>query len=706
MDFKQSSIADRHVFALVLIAILLLLIYGNTFYGEWQLDDRANIIDNSGLRIDNLTPVSLWESLFANQGKENSLWRPLPCLTFALNWYVGQGDPFGYHVVNLAGHILTAWVLYLLVFRLMSISMLKAMAGAGEKSIGHIGLKPESVALLAAILWAANPIQTQAVTYIVQRMAMMAALFYLLGMYAYVNARISKTLMRQIMFVGLCIFCFFLGGGSKENAVLMPASLLLVEWIFFQKGSMSFFLRPKVLLTGFIVLSASLLIIFLSIGFPVDYISDGYETRNFTLAERALTQPRIVLGYLSLIFFPFPERFSIVHDVTLSTSLIEPWTTLPSIILILGSITGAIFYARRYPLVCFGVLFYFLNHSVESTLLPLELVFEHRNYLPSAFLFLPFAAGFCHVLNKLQKYGSIHAAWVGLMISAIVALGVFTYERNKAWATPKSLWLDALSKAPENSRPYIFLGVELAWQKNATPADLRHALVLFKHSLNLDMHNTTDRAKTIGNIAWVYFFQGEDEKAVDTFQQAIAEFPDFHKNRKDMIAPLMRLGEFDEAEHHARFLVTKFPGNPEYLNILGLVLLWQEDYELALACFQTAMRFEPDINGNLLFHLGVAFTRVRHLERGDWFLRRAMKQPDARPLKQLARIENRFLAQDFETAGHIAEQMVDFLSLTEIIDLLKSFPQYQSVPVAVHAVSPVVNEAVTARLKETNILQE
>ena len=117
MDFKQSSIADRHVFALVLIAILLLLIYGNTFYGEWQLDDRANIIDNSGLRIDNLTPVSLWKPLFANQGKENSLWRPLPCLTFALNWYVGQGDPFGYHVVNLAGHILTAWVLYLLVFR-------------------------------------------------------------------------------------------------------------------------------------------------------------------------------------------------------------------------------------------------------------------------------------------------------------------------------------------------------------------------------------------------------------------------------------------------------------------------------------------------------------------------------------------------------------------------------------------------------------
>ena len=706
MVLNRASIADRHAFAFVLIAVLLLLIYLNSFQGTWQLDDQANITDNHGLRIDDLTFESLWGTLFANQGKEKTLWRPLPCLSFALNWYLGKDDPFGYHAVNLAGHVLTAWVLYLLVFQLMSIPMSKAMAEAEEKRISNMGLNPESVALIAAVLWAVNPIQTQAVTYIVQRMAMMAAFFYLLGMYAYVKARISLTLTRRLMFAGLCFLCFLGGIGSKENAILMPASLLLVEWIFFQKGGVSFFLRPKVLLTGSIVFIVSLLSIYVSIGIPFDYISDGYEMRSFTLLERVFTQPRIVLGYLSLIFLPLPERLSIVHDVILSNSLVEPWSTLPSIIIIFGLIIGAIFYARRYPLVCFAVLFYFINHLVESTILPLELFFEHRNYLPSAFLFLPVAAGFCTVLTKLKKSLTGRAVWIGLMIFVIALLGGFSYERNKAWATPESLWRDAAAKAPQNSRPYIFLGVELAWQKNATPADLRHALVLFKHSLNLDMHNTTDRAKTLGNIAWVYFFQGEDEKAVDTFQQAIAEFPDFDKNRRDMIASLMRLGRFDEAEHHAKFLVTKFPGNPEYLNTLGIVLLWQEDYESALACFQTAMRFEPDINENLLFHLGVALTLADHLKRGDWFLRQAMKYPGTRPFKQLSRIENRVRAQDFETAGRISKQMADAMSMSAIIDLFKSLPQYQSVPVAVDIARPVVFSAVAASLKQANVVQE
>ncbi len=705
-EMNRSSITDRHIFALVLISILLLLIYGNSFHAEWQLDDQANITENPGLRIDDLTPGSLWGTFFANQGKEKTLWRPLPCLSFALNWYMGKDDPFGYHVVNLAGHVLTAWMLYLLVFQLLSILMSKSMTGAGEKKNNDFGSEVASVALLAAVLWAANPVQTQAVTYIVQRMAMMAALFYLLGMYAYVKARTSQTLTRRLMFAGFCFLSFLGGIGSKENAILLPASLLLVEWIFFQKGSLAFFLRPKALLTGTIVVIASLLTIYLSIGIPFDYISDGYEARSFTLMERVLTQPRIILGYLSLIFLPLPDRLSIVHDVILSTSLVEPWTTLPAIIIIFGAITGAIFYARRYPLVCFAVLFYFLNHMVESSILPLELVFEHRNYLPSAFLFLPVAAGFFMVLERLQKSKTGRAACIGTMICALVILGVYTYERNKAWATPESLWRDAVVKAPQNSRPYIFLGVELAWRKQASPANFHHAMVLFKHSLGLDMHQKMDRARTLGNMAWVYYFQGEDEKAVETFQHAITEFPDFDKNRMDMISPLMRLGRFDEAKRHAGYLVNKFPGNPKYLNTLGLVLLWQEDYEPALTCFQAAMRFEPVINGNLLFHLGVALTRADYLEKGNWFLTRAIKHPGVHPLKQLARIENRVRAQDFDTAGRIAGQLADEMPVSAIIALLRSLPQHQSVPIDVDLIYPVVYDAVAGMLTEETGLQK
>ena len=479
---------------------------------------------------------------------------------------------------------------------------------------------------------------------------------------------------------------------------------------FFIKARFGIFTRPKALITLLGVFFASLVTGFLTFYFfngrVFDFLLNGYDVRSFTMLERTLTQPRILLEYLS-IFLPLPERLSIVHDVTLSYSLLLPWTTLPSIILIFGAIAGAVFYARRYPLLCFAVLFYFLNHVVESTILPLELVFEHRNYLPSAFLFLPFAAGFYHVLTRLQQFNKTgQAAWIGLMTCVIVGLGVFTYERNKAWATPELLWRDAVVKAPQNSRPYIFLGVELAWREHASPANLRHALVLFNHSLGLDMHQKLDRAKTLGNMAWVYFFQGKDEKAVETFQQAITEFPDFFKNRMDMISPLMRLGRFDEAERQAEYLVSKFPGNPKYWNALGLVLLWQEDYESALACFQTAMHFEPKINGNLLFHLGVSLTRAGHLERGNWFLSQAIQHIGVLPMKQLARIENRVRAEELKTAGRVAGQLADAMPVSTIIALLKSLPQHLSVPIDVDLIRPVIYDSVAGMLTEETDLQE
>lgn len=680
---------ERRLTAFVLIFILLLLVYWNSFQVPWQFDDRANIVDNPGLRIDNLKPESLWGAFFANQGKENALWRPLPCLSLALNWYVGKEDPFGYHLVNLAGHILTAWILYLLTIHLLTV------LGGNKKD--KLLRWSEPVALLAAVLWAANPIQTQAVTYIVQRMAMMAALFYLMGMYFYVKARISKTSGRRWVFAVICCLCFLGGIGSKENAILMPMSLALMEWIFFQQGSLSFLFKPKALLIIAIVFIAGFLTIYFSIGIPFDYILNGYKVRTFTPIERMLTQPRIVLGYLSQIFFPLPERLSLVHDVTLSKSLLQPWTTLPAIAIIFGMIGGAMFYAKRYPLVSFAVLFYFLNHLVESSILPLELVFEHRNYLPSAFLMLPVAAGFFALLIKLKKFGILNAITIAVMAVIIIALGAFTHERNKVWATKESLWRDAMLKAPGDNRPLGYLGIELGWRKHATSDDLRHALVLFKHSLNLTVHHKIDYPRTLGNIALVYSLQDEDKMAVETFQQAITKYPEFHKNRIDIISSLMRLGRFEEAKEQAQFMARNFPDNPKYSNTLGVILLWLGQNEGSLECFQTAIKQDPDNKDNKdsTLYLGVALTRAGHLKRGHWFLNQVVRNSAGYLLPKLALIENRVRAGDINRANSVAMQLVEIMPANGIIKLLEALPQYPSVPVAADLVRPVVLSAMT-----------
>ncbi|MDA8404610.1 MAG: hypothetical protein M0Z56_10520, partial [Desulfobacteraceae bacterium] len=176
---------SSRAFSFFLLSFLVFIIYSNTFNASWQMDDRPNIVDNPGLRIDNLMPDSLWGTFFANQGKTHALFRPLPCLTFALNWYAGRDNPFGYHVVNLGLHIATAWALYLLMMRLLAV-----LKNSRDKIDSNGSVTSGNVALLAALLWAVNPIQTQAVTYIVQRMAIMETLFYVMGMTAFVQARI------------------------------------------------------------------------------------------------------------------------------------------------------------------------------------------------------------------------------------------------------------------------------------------------------------------------------------------------------------------------------------------------------------------------------------------------------------------------------------------------------------------------------------
>ncbi len=260
----------------------------------------------------------------------------------------------------------------------------------------------------------------------------------------------------------------------------------------------------------------------------MQYILNGYDERPFSLLERLMTQPRIILMYISQLFFPLPHRLSIAHDVTLSVSLFEPWTTLPALVIVIGSIALAFKNANRYPLLTFAILFYFLNHVVESSVLPLELVFEHRNYLPSMFIFLPLAAGLLTLFDRLRHHsGFYYATAIGIIILVVVGFGLGTYTRNKAWATPQTLWLDASAKAPGSIRPLVNLGIQLAWKENPTSDNLRHALVLFQHSLELVPSRAKEKSEILGNIASVYFHQNAYEKAVEFYRQALSIDQDF-----------------------------------------------------------------------------------------------------------------------------------------------------------------------------------
>ena len=310
----------------------------------------------------------------------------------ALNFYFGGTDVFGYHLVNLIIHIFSGIFLYWFLILTFNLPHLK-------EKYGSISYK---AALFAGLIFISHPIQTQSVTYIVQRMASMAGMFYLLCMVLYIKGRRSTGRARVVYFGGLAL-SYLLGVFSKENVALLPVFLVLYEFYFFQNLDLS--PRGKKI----VITLVGILLVLGAIGFAVwgtRYIQltiDGYEYRTFTMSERVLTQFRVVLYYLTLILFPLPSRLNVDYDFPISKSIVDPSTTLISILIVAGLIGYSIWAAKKRPMVSFWILWYFGNLVIESSIFPLEMVYEHRLYLPAAGPFVLFSLWVVRGLEKLKN---------------------------------------------------------------------------------------------------------------------------------------------------------------------------------------------------------------------------------------------------------------------------------------------------------------
>ena len=232
-----------------------------------------------------------------------------------------------------------------------------------------------------------------------------------------------------------CFICFVLGLASKENTATLPIALLLLEFIFFQD------LGQKQTRLIFLVTFIFALVVFLVLGVVVFFKGNplqvlNYDIRYFSPLERLLTESRVLVFYLSQIFYPAPNRLSIEHDIILSTSIVSPWTTSASIIIILGLLSLAVILIKKRPVLSFAILFFFLNHIIESSIIGLELIFEHRNYLASMFIFFPVAFGADWLLGYYRdKNLWMYRVWIGFFILILIGFGISTYVRNTMWTS-------------------------------------------------------------------------------------------------------------------------------------------------------------------------------------------------------------------------------------------------------------------------------
>ncbi|MCI5141218.1 MAG: hypothetical protein D3909_05730, partial [Candidatus Electrothrix sp. ATG1] len=503
--------ASRQPVLYLFFFLLLLIAYLPSFQAEWHFDDHPNILDNTPLHLTELTPQSLQQTFFAYPESKGTFLRPVSNLSFALNWFFQQDKVFGYHLVNFFIHLLTTIFLFQSCLLLLSTPKMK----------GRLQGNPYLIAALAALFWALHPIQTQAVTYIVQRVASLAAMFSIMGIWCFLKARLQheKNIKKQIGYYLATLIAFLFALGSKENAILLPASLVLIELFFFRQTIKLSKQNLIILVLGFLFVLAFTILLKGPDVFHKVFAS--YSTRSFTPGQRILTESRVVLFYLSLLFYPAPFRLSLIHDIQVSTSLFHPITTLFAVLSLGFLIILPFILHKRYPLFAFALLFFLLNHTVESTFLNLELIFEHRNYLPSFFLFLPVASLISGLIHQYrQRNTTVSLVLTGATALFIIFLVFATLTRNKIWQTEQSLWTDALKKAPQSSGPYINLGLYYLLQTN----NLQKAFEL--HFLSLDKKSATPwktKLWAYQNMGYIMKRQGRYDKALQFYDQALAQ---------------------------------------------------------------------------------------------------------------------------------------------------------------------------------------
>ncbi len=489
--------------------------YSNTFTSPPCLDDFHSFIFEKKLYLEDFS----LSSILALADTEFGLTRFIPMATFALNHKLGQGSLIHFHVTNITIHVLAFLAVLFLAKQILSVAKKRHPDAFSAELAGWLPI-------CVAALWALNPLQTNAVTYLVQRMASIQALLYFLAVGFYLKGRIETSRRkRSACFTGLA-FCALCALFSKENSVLLPFSIALAEIWFFDAEYLRklwSFARRRSRLTWVIVGLAAAVILFFAFGVLSSKLAAGYAKRAFTLSERVMTEWRIVIWYISLLFWPVPERLALEHYVDISTSLLNPFSTLLSLITILALIGGSICMRRKYPIITFGIMWYFLNLASESTIWPLELIFEHRLYVPSFGLFLSavaiLAAGSRYILKTLPEVDFAKILCCFLLVLASGS-AILTFVRNEDWHNRFTLLYDGVLKAPQLPRTNAnFANVLIEFGQN------EEALKYAEEAMRLGKPGLECYAVSSNAIVGSLFQMGKHDEALARGEELLSNHP-------------------------------------------------------------------------------------------------------------------------------------------------------------------------------------
>ncbi len=555
--------------------------------------------------------------------------RPLAMLTLALNFYFHQYRPTGYHIVNILIHIIAALLVFAITRQTLWIC---------ENN------RTSPVPFLAAFLWLVHPLHTQSVTYIIQRMNSLATMFILLSLLCYIKARTTTAdstagRIRTSFLFTTVILAGILGLASKPTAAILPIIIFFYEWFFLQDLSGKWIRKNPTWPVLAIVIFSAFAFAYLGTS-PLEAIRKTYEAQTFSMGQRLLTEPLVVIYYLSLLFFPYPGRLNLDYGFPLSQRFLSPPATFLGPVVLGLLIMAAALSAKRHRLIAFAIVWYLTTLIIESSVIGRAIIFEHRTYLPSIFPIITMTWWLQHHLRRRAL----------MLILFSLLIGIFcigTFQRNQIWQTDIRLWKDCTHKSPQKWRPYSGLGMAYSASGN-----YHRAISAFQKALSLQKKILPPEHPAVAeiycNLGVACNQTGQYRLAEAFLQKSLSIYRKTYGANHHILANLynnisflcFQQNDYNNAiKHLQRALhVQRLHTGKNYINTaaiynnLGGAYYKKKNYTAAIFYYRQALQIKKTlwgVNNRSIGHtcgnLGIAYYKIKNYERAQTCLQEALR---------------------------------------------------------------------------------
>ncbi len=612
-----------------------------------MLDDYRHIVSNESIR-DLGQPARILLTGY----------RPIVNLTLALNYAIGGDSPRGYHVANVAIHLLAGMTLFGIIRQTL---LLRRFGEQYRESAPWL-------ALIVALLWTVHPLQTQSVTYVIQRGESLMGLFYLLTLYCVIRgATAAEPGRRPMMWYGAAVLASVLGLGCKAVIVTAPAVVLLYDWRLLS-GSLRDTLRKRWglyagLVAGWGLLGVTGLLRGVFFAEPGASVAMGFGYQGVTPTEYLLTQAGVLVHYIRLAFVPYPQCLDYNWPVARSAAAI----VIPGIIvvaLLIGSIWAV---ARKHWAGVAGAWFFIILAPTSSFIPIKDIAFEHRMYLPLAAVIVVVLGAARWLLNRLVERGTLTAPRRGaiqvvIVIGLVGLLSGLTVARNLDYHSEVGMWRQVLAQRPDNARAWTNLGLALsrssrtdealeAWRRaseidpesSAPHVNRGKALIKLERfsaavsALEAAVDAGATDAHVFGDLAAAYWRTGQRNESLAAYERAIAAAPARPRYRRLLAEKLVQLGRSDGAIYQYQAALRIEELDAAQLAAAGQAALRQEQPEAAVAALRLALEQNPRLV-QAHYDLGITLCVLRRGDEGRAEFERVLElDPDHQEARQALR---------------------------------------------------------------------